>query len=346
MGGNVRDREGRRLHSCARRAVTAAAIVSLLVGRASAAPPDPCAKIKQALAGGKTADQVAKEMKLPVARVTACTAPTPTPARVPAPAAAPAPAPAPAAGAAPPDPCAKIKQALAGGKTADQVAKQMKVPVARVTACAAAAPVPPPAPKLPLTDVDDDKKSDAVKLEKRGSDVFLVAELTRLGRQEVKVVGAEPRKPEEGAPPIHDPRVLGFVDVDHDHLGEVFVEIEPDSPTASFTIFRVVNGRLVQMTLDGDPVKLPLDDSLTHVAAIGCGTGKLVTVSWGGFDCGKQMCFDGERVVYALDGPALSMVGHSTHEFGPCDDPRLGCPRPAALKAAGYAVSCHPVPFN
>jgi hypothetical protein len=196
-------------------------------------------------------------------------------------------------------------------------------------------------------DVDGDGKLDQLALELRDGRPFLIASLTRLGKQDVPVAGLDAALFEDKP---QGPRVLGVVDIDRDGFGEVFAEIDHGASTSFFTLFKLIDGRLVQMTLDGKPVRLPLGGSVAHFDAIGCGTGKLVVAGWGRREScpnAQTGCQGGDRRTYVLDGPRLHLVSKTTHEFGECLDPlHEGCPPRSELEAAGYAISCDPVPFN
>jgi hypothetical protein len=96
------------------------------------------------------------------------------------------------------------------------------------------------------------------------------------------------------------PDILGVADVDRDGRGEVFVKVDQGASTEFFTIVRVVAGRLTQMRLGGEPLKLALFGSVTHNSVVGCSTGTLISAGWSTDDQFKT--FKGERNEYHLRG--------------------------------------------
>lgn len=180
-------------------------------------------------------------------------------------------------------------------------------------------------------DVDGDGKPDRLRLDRRGERGYLIARLTRFGRQEVPV---EPLNVS-----LFDipglPRILAVVDVDNTGEREIFIQSGQGATTTIFTIIRLQYGRLTPVMLDGNPVELADSASAMHGGTIGCDGGKLLDAAWGGDpDCaGEKTCFRGEIVAYSLDGARLVVAGRRSIRLEP--DPDNGVPDREQLQAAG-----------
>ncbi len=176
-------------------------------------------------------------------------------------------------------------------------------------------------------DVDGDGIADTVTTtaDGSGSTATVVADLSRLGRQTVSVATTYP------------PAILGIVDVDKDGYSEIFVQVDQGASTAFFTVIKLVNGRLTQVTLDGQLARLALGGSVMHISSLGCTNGHLIEASWNSSD--QAQTYQGELDVYGFSGSQMVLLSKTTHTFvtnGPG-------PSNAQLAAAGYLQRCPPI---
>jgi hypothetical protein len=155
----------------------------------------------------------------------------------------------------------------------------------------------------------------------------LVAELSRLGRRKLKIASA-----------IADTRVLGVVDINHDGYGEIFIEIDHGASTRFFTLFRLIGEQMVQITLDGRPVSMPLGGSVTHYDVLGCRTGELVHGSWGIDPINGSAA--GSITAYRLEEVRLRVIRTTSYTWTCANDTRGLCPTGEQMAATGYDLEC------
>jgi hypothetical protein len=206
--------------------------------------------------------------------------------------------------------------------------------------------VPRSVPAVP-GDVDGDGKPDKVTISwnriavtgpsQSPTYATVTAHLTRLGDQTVIVpVSAWLLSPKSS----ERPAILGVVDLDHDGYGEILVQTDHGASTVLFTILKLVDGRLTQITLDGQPVGLQVTGSVGHPATIGCAGGQLTqNLLQGNWDRTAFDRYDGERDVYAFRGSQLVLVSKTTHTFATNGQP----PTDAEFAALGWQAHCAPL---
>jgi hypothetical protein len=185
-----------------------------------------------------------------------------------------------------------------------------------------------------MVDVDGDGLPDQVRRTADGAEVRVEAELTSLGRQSLALLNANVALL-SNENTSHAP-ILGVVDLDGDGTGEIFVTIDYGASTTFFTIVRLVDSKLAQMALNGEPVSFALFGSVAHQSAVGCDSGQLITAGWSTND--QFQTFDAERNVFRLRGAQLVLAQRTTHTFE-ADD--MGVP--VGLETEGYDLHCPPI---
>jgi hypothetical protein len=165
----------------------------------------------------------------------------------------------------------------------------------------------------------------------------VIADMTDLGRQSVVVKNANllllANEVTQGFPMIY-----GVVDVAGDGHAVIFAETDHGASTAFFTMIRLVNHRLTQMTLEDEPVELTVNGSVKQYSIVGCGTGELVWAAFAWNDVDRT--YDAERIEYRLDRAELEQVRRTTHRFVADSEERID---PTELSTEGYDVRCPPL---
>jgi hypothetical protein len=161
-------------------------------------------------------------------------------------------------------------------------------------------------------DIDGDGRPD------RGQLVFLggsgpnnwelVVTMTSLGRQIVPFTG------QIALPGSIDVTIAGSVDADHDGHAEVFVMDSSGASTQSWTIFKLADRHLVQVTAASQPVDLKAGGSVTHLDGFRCAGSTLITTSeTTGPPDYKTISF--RRTTYAWHGARLQQTSQQTGTF-------------------------------
>jgi hypothetical protein len=185
-------------------------------------------------------------------------------------------------------------------------------------------------------DVDGDGRADRVTMAPgptgATSTYRVTAHLTRLGVRTVLVEASS-----EGG------QLIGIQDMDGDGYGEIIVRYDHGASTDFWTVVRLVNGQLVQMTQNGASVALPIGGSVTHQGGFDCNAnypgvwtpGYLLELGYGWGDGGKA--WSGEKVKYRYDGAQLVQVSKQTQTWtqnGPAIDSHYSGVRCGALTNA------------
>lgn len=183
-------------------------------------------------------------------------------------------------------------------------------------------------------DVDGDGRRDRAWLVYLGGhsrdNWELVVDMTTLGRQTVRFTGS-PVLPGNTAAPT----IAGSADADRDGHAEVFVKVDSGASTQFWTIFKLVGGRIRQVTSQGRPVRLAVGGSVTHQGGFRCDGAQFVTVSEGAEIPGYTTWTD-ERDTFAWSGAELVPVSHRTG--------RAISAQPGSPPAAYSGVSCGDLP--
>lgn len=132
---------------------------------------------------------------------------------------------------------------------------------------------------------------------------LLVVPMTRLGTQKIPFTAAPAIK----MPPA-GPRVAGSVDADSDGRAEIYVMVDSGASTQTWTIFKLLNGHITQVTMSGRPVQLPVGGSVMDNFGFSCNGphADLVTYSYGATSNPKSWAV--ERATYRWAGSRLALV--------------------------------------
>jgi len=157
-------------------------------------------------------------------------------------------------------------------------------------------------------DVDGDGRPDSAHVVPLGTGdhstrFLLVVPMTRLGTQKIPFTAAPAIK----MPPT-GPRVAGSVDADSDGRAEIYVMAGSGASTQTWTIFKLVNGHITQVTMSGRPVQLPVGGSVMDDFGFSCNGphADLVTYSYGATSNPKSWAV--ERATYRWAGSRLALV--------------------------------------
>ena len=185
-------------------------------------------------------------------------------------------------------------------------------------------------------DVDGDGRTDSahvVPLGKGGLNTkfLLVVQMTRLGIQKIPFTAA----PSIKMPPA-GPRVVGSVDADSDGRAEIFVIVDSGASTQTWTIFKLVIGRITHVTMSGGPVQLPVGGSVTVNSGFSCEGphADLVAYSYGAKSNPKSWAV--ERDTYRWAGSRLVVLSKRQQTI------RTSSTSPRLAKYAG--VRCGDLP--
>jgi hypothetical protein len=155
-------------------------------------------------------------------------------------------------------------------------------------------------------DVDGDGRPETVSIVPMGSvqttyRFLLVVRLTALGTQIVPFSAT----PVTDMPP-YGPVIVGAADAAHDGHAELFVQVDAGCCTEFWTIFRLVNGHIRQMTISGQPVRLPVGGSMTANSGFSCAGPDLAVYAYRSGT--KSGTFLATRDTYRWAGAALVLA--------------------------------------
>jgi len=172
---------------------------------------------------------------------------------------------------------------------------------------------PTPRPTSQDSDVDGDGLPDSahvVPLGKgdRNTKYLLVVRMTRLGIQKIPFTAAPSIKM-----PRTGPRVVGYVDADSDGRAEIFVMVDSGAATEFWTIFKLVNGHVRQVTTAGRPVRLSVGGSVMDNSGFSCDGPHADLVTYGYGAKSKPKSWAVERITYRWEGSRLVLVSNRQH---------------------------------
>ena len=183
-------------------------------------------------------------------------------------------------------------------------------------------------------DVDGDGRRDRARLVYLGGygpdNWELVVDMTTLGQQTVRFTG-DPVLPGN----IDAPTIAGSVDAERDGHAEIFVKVSSGASTQFWTIFKLVGRQIRQVTVQGQPVRLAVNGTLTHQDGFRCDGAQFVTVSEG-TELPGYVTWIYERDTYAWSGAELILVSKQTGQ--------VTSARPGNPPAAYSGVSCGGLP--
>jgi hypothetical protein len=222
-----------------------------------------------------------------------------------------------------------VAAALAGCSTATPATQ-----TGAITTTPAAAGSPGRGRQAADWDVDGDGRPDRARLVYLGGygpdNWELVADMTTLGQQTVRFTGDPVLPGGDDAPTI-----AGSVDADRDGHAEIFVKVGSGASTQFWTIFKLVGRQIRQVTVQGQPVRLAVNGTLTHQGGFRCDGAQFVTVNEGTELPGYTKWIY-ERDTYAWSGAELVLLSRRT---GQVTSARTGSP-----PAAYTGVSCGTLP--
>lgn len=133
--------------------------------------------------------------------------------------------------------------------------------------------------------------------------------------------GAQPRMP--GTAAFAQTHVFGGTDITSDNASEIFVQDWRGASTAFMTIFRLVDHRLVQLTIDDAPVDLSVNGTVEDFFGFACRPPVLTL--WGDGRAGAHH-FHEEVRRYRVDGTALVLLSRNESRVGrPTSRPYISC---------------------
>jgi len=207
----------------------------------------------------------------------------------------------------------------------------------------ATSPSPPAGPSSAISptpgwqaagDVDGDGRRDRARLVYLGGygpdNWELVVDMTTLGQQTVRFTG-DPVLPGN----IDAPTIAGSADADRDGHAEIFVKVSSGASTQFWTIFKLVGRQIRQVTVQGQPVRLAVNGTLTHQDGFRCDGAHFVTVSEG-TELPGYITWIYQRDTYAWSGAELVPVSKRTGQ--------VTSTRPGSPPAAYSGVSCADLP--
>ena len=171
-------------------------------------------------------------------------------------------------------------------------------------------PAGPPGRPAPARDwdVDGDGRPDSahiVPLGKgdRNTKFLLVVQMTSLGTQKIPFTSA----PVIAMPP-DGPRIVGSVDAGSDGRAEIFVMVDSGASTQTWTIFKLVNRRVTQVTMSGRPAQLYVSGTIMDNFGFSCDGphADLVTYSYGATSNHTSWVI--ERDTYRWAGSRLVLI--------------------------------------
>jgi hypothetical protein len=166
---------------------------------------------------------------------------------------------------------------------------------------------------------------------KTASSFLLVVRTARYGMQTVPFSAA----PQTAMPPF-GPVVVGAANAAKDGHTELFVLVGAGCCTEFWTIFRLVDGRIVQVSLSGAPVRLAVGGSVMDNGGFSCNGPYLVTYTYAYQPAsGTRVTFLATRDTYLWAGATLVLVSHRQATI-------RGAQNPALARYSG--VSCGGLP--
>jgi hypothetical protein len=210
------------------------------------------------------------------------------------------------------------QQAAAGPTPAETSAYLPAMPGSKALASpadSAVADVGQPSPDQPLT-----ATIVPVGNAKTTSSFLLVVHLTKLGTQIVPFTATS----KTDMPP-RGPVIIGAADAAHDGRAEIFVQVDSSCCSEYWTIFRLVNGRVRQMTIAGYPVAIAVGGSVLNNGGFGC-TGPDLVIHFFSEQSGGPTVyrFQAVRDTYRWAGATLVLASRQTTTIrGAPTDPAL-----------------------
>ena len=113
------------------------------------------------------------------------------------------------------------------------------------------------------------------------------------------------------------------------------MKVDSGASTQFWTIFKLVGRRIRQVTVQGQPVRLAVNESVTHQGGFRCDGARFVIVGEG-VEIPGYTTWIYERATYAWSGAALVLVSKQTD--------RATIAQPANPPAAYSGVSCGDLP--
>jgi hypothetical protein len=174
-------------------------------------------------------------------------------------------------------------------------------------------------------DIDGDGRPDTITIVPAGrakttSSFLLVVQLTKLGTQKVPFTATS----QTDMPP-HGPVIIGTADAAHNDHAEIFVQVDSSCCSEFWSIFRLVNGRIRQMTIAGYPVAIAVGGSVMNNGGFSCTGPDLVIHFYNEQSGGPAVYrFQAIRDTYRWAGAALVLVSRQVTAIrGTPADPAL-----------------------
>jgi hypothetical protein len=183
-------------------------------------------------------------------------------------------------------------------------------------------------------DVDGDGHPDRARLVYLGGygpdNWEIVVDMTTLGQQTVRFTGG-PVLPGN----IAAPTIAGSADAEPGGHAQVFVKVTAGASTQFWTIFTLAGRQLRQVTVQGQPVRLAVNGTLTHQGGFRCDGARFVTVNEG-VGLPGYITWSWTRDTFAWSGAELVPVAKQAGQ--------VTAPRPGDPPAAYSGVSCGDLP--
>jgi hypothetical protein len=225
------------------------------------------------------------------------------------------------------------QRATAGPTPAETSAYLPAMPGSKALAPSAASPADsavadvgqPSAGQAASGDIDGDGRPDTITIVPAGrakttSSFLLVVHLTELGTQKVPFTATS----QTDMPP-HGPVVIGTADAARNDHAEIFVQVDSSCCSEFWSIFRLVNGRIRQMTIAGYPVAIAVGGSVLNNGGFSCTGPDLVIHFYNEQSGGPTVYrFQAIRDTYRWAGAALVLVSRQVTAIrGTPADPAL-----------------------
>jgi hypothetical protein len=174
-------------------------------------------------------------------------------------------------------------------------------------------------------DIDGDGRPDTITIVPAGrakttSSFLLVVQLTKLGTQKVPFTATS----QTDMPP-HGPVIIGTADAAHNDHAEIFVQVDSSCCSEFWSIFRLVNGRIRQITIAGYPVAIAVGGSVMNNGGFSCTGPDLVIHFYNEQSGGPTVYrFQAIRDTYRWAGAALVLISRQVTAIrGTPADPAL-----------------------